>query len=93
MEEYNPREVQRLIPGFIRGYTQALLDVQKVFEEEIGDLKLHHKRMSDTYIRKLIKSIIDNRESVREQIGFIRYNTKKDDFENYNPNVFKKCKK
>ena len=85
VDAYDPRKPQRLDPGFVRGYTQALLDVQEIFKENAWDLKIHKKHMSEKYVQKLIKAIIDNRENVRERWEFIRYDTRKDDFENYIP--------
>ena len=60
---------------YIRGYTQALLDVEDVVNYISWDIK-HHKRTFNQYIfLEIIKVMIEHRMDIREKRdGFIRCN-------------------
>ena len=77
-------KIERLSGDFIRGYTKAIQDVQKVFEYINYDLKSHKKRMNDKLAKELLQCILENRENIREDFdGFIRWNCVENKFEWY----------
>ena len=91
--------MERLSGDYNRGYTQAILDIQEVFNYINNDLISHHKKLNSKLADKLLKCILQNRELLRESKHhtdtldeFIRYNKALDDFEYYKPINYKKWK-
>lgn len=81
----------RLSPEYIRGYTKAIQDIQKVFDYIQEDLVFHKKRLNHKLAKELLQACLDNREKLRDDWdGFIRYNHKIEAFEYYEPNKDKK---
>lgn len=84
-------KIERLSGDYIRGYTKAVLDITEIFEYIQSDLKFHHKNMNGKLSIMLLKTILKNREEIRERIwdsagdrkkeGFVRWNHIKKDFE------------
>lgn len=80
--------MDRLSGDFNKGYTHAIMDVCKIFNNVQSDLTHHHKSMTYNVAMKLLACILKNRERIREsKSGFIRYNGQKDDFEFYDRSV------
>lgn len=78
---------ERLSGDFNRGYTKAIQDIQEVFNYIEDDLQYHHKRISSKLNKELLQCILTNRENLRESMnGFIRWNSKRNCFEFYEPN-------
>lgn len=82
--------IERLSGDYNRGYTKAIMDIQKIFEYVKDDLHFHHKRMNEKMADELLKCCLENRENLRESIpeigdGFIRWNPKLNTFEFYKP--------
>lgn len=74
--------MKRLSGDYNRGYTRAIQDIQEIFEYIESDLKLYHKRMNSKYAGMLLKTILENREKIRDGWdGFIRFNGKLNNFE------------
>ena len=61
-------KIERLSGDYIRGYTKAVLDIIEIFEYIQSDLKFHHKNMNGKLSIMLLKSILKNREYIRERI-------------------------
>lgn len=81
----------RLSPEYIRGYTKAIQDIQKVFDYIQDDLVFYKKRLNHKLAKELLQTCLDNREKLRDDWdGFIRYNSKIETFEYYEPNRDKK---
>lgn len=83
--------IEKLSGDYIRGYTKALLDLKDIVEYVNNDLSYHHKKWNHKLLNSLLDCCIDNRENLREsQSGlsdsFIRWNTKKEDFEFFERN-------
>lgn len=84
-------EIERLSGDYIRGYTKAIQDISEIFEYIRTDLKFHHKNLNGKLSIMLLKTILENRERIRERIknakgdrkheGFIRWNCNKKEFE------------
>lgn len=84
-------KIERLSGDYIRGYTKAIQDVMEIFEYIQPDLKIHHKNMNGKLSIMLLKTILENREEIRERIcisggdvkreGFIRWNCSEKKFE------------
>lgn len=74
--------IERLSGDYNRGYTKAIQDIIEIVDYIQADLNYHKKRFSAKLAQELLKSVLENREPIREQReGFIRWNTKKNDFE------------
>lgn len=74
--------IERLFGDYIRGYTKAILDIAEIFEYIQQDLKHHHKNLNGKLSVILLKTILDNREKIRENFnGFIRWNCIDKEFE------------
>lgn len=72
--------------GFwIRGYTQAIMDMQEQFNGVVFDLGHYKKRPTEKLFQSFLKTFLDNRANLREQRGFLRYNKLLDDIEYYEP--------
>ncbi len=77
--------IERLSGDFIRGYTRAIQDVIDIFEYIEPDLKHHRKGMTRKLAIELLKVVLAERESIREQrSGFIRWNNTLKKFEFFN---------
>lgn len=77
---------ERLSGDFNRGYTKAIRDIQGEFNGVQDDLMLHRKRFNYRLIARLLDLFLANRENFREdRAGFIRWNTKKEDLEFFDP--------
>ena len=84
-------KIERLSGDYIRGYTKAIQDIAEIFEYIQLDLKFHHKNMNGKLSIKLLKTILENREEIRERTeisggdakkeGIVRWNCMKEDFE------------
>lgn len=61
-------KIERLSGDYIRGYTKAVLDIIEIFEYIQSDLKFHHKNMNGKLSIMLLKTILKNREDIRERI-------------------------
>ena len=74
---------ERLSGDYIRGYTKAIQDTIEIFDYVQDDLKiLHNKNMTGKMARNLLKTILEEREKIREDCeGFIRFNKQKNGFE------------
>lgn len=60
---------------YIHGYTQAIMDIQEVFDYIELDLAHHHKKMSSKTAEQLLNVCLSNRANLREKRnGFIRWN-------------------
>lgn len=57
--------MERLDGSFIRGYTQALFDVQK-FIAGRSDMMKYLRLYSQAGIEAILKFLVDNREELRE---------------------------
>lgn len=85
------KKIERLSGDYIRGYTKAIKDITEIFEYIQTDLKIHHKNMNGKLSIMLLKTILENREEIRERIfssggdvkreGFIRWNRIEKKFE------------
>lgn len=74
--------LERLSGDYIRGYTKAIQDVQKVFAYIQPDLKQHNKNITGRLSLALLACCLENREKLREQWkGFIRFNGQTKNFE------------
>lgn len=85
--------LSKLSGEYNRGYTKALMDFQKILDYIVLDLKSHHKNLTTKLAKKLIQCCIENRGNLRdyENIdGFIRYNSKTEEFEYYKPDEVKR---
>lgn len=77
-------EIEKLSGEYIRGYTKAIQDITEVFNYIIPDLRHHHKSLNSKSALRLLQVILENREQIRDNWkGFIRYNSKLQDFEWY----------
>ncbi len=68
--------IEKLSGEYIRGYTRAIMDVTEVFGYIQADLKHHHKTLNHKAAMQLLKTILENREALREdweKRGFFRY--------------------
>ena len=82
--------VERLSGDYNRGYTKAITDIQEIFEYVKPDLKHHHKSMSFKIADDLLKTILENRMNIRDNMnGFIRWNGNENTFEYFKTNVRK----
>ena len=64
-----------LFSGYIQGYTKALFDVQKL----VGIVKGAGTKITNKNIDSLLNTIIENRETVREDVYgdyYLGYNVK-----------------
>jgi len=78
--------LERLSGEYNRGYTRAIQDITRVFDYIQMDLNYHHKKLTAKLTEELLKCCLENRERLRESVdGFIRWNTKKNGFEFYEP--------
>lgn len=69
---------------YVQGYTAALQDVIKVFDNIQDDLKRHKVRRDYKTYKDLFACMIENRAVLRDIPGaFIRYNGKLKKFEVY----------
>lgn len=82
-----PKRLERLSGDFNRGYTKAIQDIIKVFDNIQQDLRHYHKNLTAKLSRELLQCCLTNRENIRENIGdgFVRYNGKEQSFEYYKP--------
>lgn len=70
--------------GFwIRGYTQAIMDMQEQFNGVVFDLSHYKKRPTEKLFQSFLKTFLENRANLREQRGFLRYNKLHDGIEYY----------
>ena len=75
-------DIERLSGEYNRGYRQAIMDVQDVFEYIEDDLACHKKRLNMKLTKELLKCILINREAIREKRNmFIRWNPRENNFE------------
>lgn len=82
--------IERLSGDYNRGYTKAITDIQEIFEYVKPDLKHHHKGMSFKIADDLLKTILENRMNIRDNMnGFIRWNGNENTFEYFKTNVQK----
>lgn len=78
--------MERLSGDYNRGYTKAIKDIEDVFVYVQEDLTMHKKRFNFKLIVRLLELFLNNRENFREnQDGFIRWNTKENNLEFFNP--------
>ena len=76
--------IERLSGDFVRGYTKAIQSIIKIFEYVNDELTYRKKRMNYKLAMKLLKTILTERENIREERdGSIRWNIQKEDFEFY----------
>lgn len=79
--------MDRLSYDFNRGYTQAIQDMAEEFASVQSDLMVHHKKLNYKMAAQLCKLFLEHRENFRERrSGFIRWNTKREELEFYEPN-------
>lgn len=79
--------MERLSGDYNRGYTKAIKDIEDVFVYVQDDLTMHKKRFNFKLIVRLLELFLNNRENFREnRDGFIRWNTKENNLEFFNPN-------
>ena len=57
--------MKKLDGSFIRGYTKAILDIQRFFEGHSEGLS-HNKLYNRKGIEAILKFIVENREELRE---------------------------
>lgn len=78
--------MERLSGDYNRGYTKAIKDIEDVFVYVQEDLTMHKKRFNFKLIVRLLELFLNNRENFREnRDGFIRWNTKENNLEFFNP--------
>lgn len=78
--------MERLSGDFVRGYTKAIKDIEDVFVCVQDDLSVHKKRFDFKLIIRVLELVLRHRENFREnQDGFIRWNTKENNLEFFNP--------
>lgn len=83
-------KLPKLSGDYNKGYTKAIQDVTQVFDYIQSDLAHHHKRLNPKMMKELLKCILDNREKIRDEWnGFIRFNSKTQSFEFFNPDSYK----
>lgn len=73
--------LERLSGDYIRGYTKAIQDMQKIFLYVGDDLLFHKKKITMRLAQELLSCCLDNREKLRENKGFIRWNCITNKFE------------
>lgn len=79
--------MERLSGDFNRGYTKAIQDIEDTFVYVQHDLAGRNKRFNFKLIIRLLELFLNNRENFRENgDGFIRWNTKQEGLEYFNPN-------
>ena len=71
--KYTNSGFSRLSGEYNRGYTKAMQDIIEVFNYMNNDLKSHNMRMNYSWVDKILKCCLENREKLRENHnGFIR---------------------
>lgn len=77
--------IEKLDGNYIRGYTQALVDLLNDLPGVYADCNYHKVKMNQKQMEKYIQKRIENRENLRENLqGFIRYNGVKKEWEWFN---------
>ena len=78
--------MERLSGDFNRGYTKAIQDIEDVFVYVQDDLNCHNKRLNFKLAIRILELFLRHRENFREsRNGFIRWNTKRQELEFFNP--------
>lgn len=63
----------RLSREYNEGYTKAIKDIIEVFEDVNYDLKIHKTKMNYSWIEKILRCCLENRDKLRDnRNGFIR---------------------
>ena len=76
--------------GAIDKLKDDISDIQEIFGYIKPDLKHHHKGMSFKIADDLLKTILENRMNIRDNMnGFIRWNGNENTFEYFKTNVRK----
>lgn len=71
---------------WIRGYTQAIQDMQDMLPSVASDFRYHHKTFNVKRMQEYLAEFLNNRAALREGLGFLRYNGQLDKIEYfYNP--------
>ena len=71
---------------WIRGYTQAIQDIQDALPSIVYDLKYHHKQFNARWAKEFLAAFLEHRANLRAELGFLRYNSQIDKIEYfYNP--------
>lgn len=79
-------QIEKLSGDYNRGFTAGIQSVIEVFKYIQPDINYHGKRMTPKMTETLLQSCLENRERLRESVnGFIRWNTKLNGFEFYEP--------
>lgn len=79
-------QIERLSGDYNRGFTAGIKAVIDVFEYTKSDINYHGKRMNAKIAHDLLQCCLENRERLRESVnGFIRWNTRLNGFEFYEP--------
>ena len=68
---------------WMRGYNQAIVDIEDIFENAFKDLKYFEKNMTIKIAKRLLKTISNERNNISKfkRDGTICYIAKKNDFE------------
>ena len=76
----------RLSGEFNRGYSKAIMDMQKEMKDIQRDLRDHKRNLNYKLCMDALQLFLENRENFREGMnGFIRYNTKAKELEFFTP--------
>lgn len=77
-------DLQRLSGEYIRGYTKAIIDIEKVLKNVQNNLVSHRKRLNFKVAMQTLKLFLENRKNFRENCdGFIRWNVQKNELEQF----------
>lgn len=79
--------MERLSGDFNRGYTKAIQDMEDIFVYVQNDLTRNKKHLNFKFAVRILELVLRYRENFRENgNGFIRWNTKQNGLEYFNPN-------